>query len=411
MKNQVELLAPAGSIEKLKYAFAYGADAAYVGLPLFSLRARENEFGLGALKEATEITRRLNKKIYFTVNIFSRNRKIHPFEKALDDLISLKPDALIMSDPGLMISVREKYPETPIHLSVQANCMNWKSVQFWHKSLGIERVILSRELALSEIKEIKQRVPDVELEAFVHGAICIAYSGRCLLSAYMSHRDANQGVCDNSCRESFNVYLEDRRNPGELYPAEEDSEGTLIMNAKDLCLIEHLQEIIEAGVCSLKIEGRSKSEYYVSLVSLAYRLALNDIYQGRNDPKKYLHLLEMVSNRGYHKGFMIPQKPEQMQNYDLSNSRYSTHQFAGLFIDQESPYNEHYPLEVRNQIQRGDLVTVTSPDKPLIKTQLSSILDKSGQAIDKAHGGAGLCYLKLDQKPPKNSILSLCKDA
>ena len=206
IKNKPELLMPAGSLQKLQYAFAYGADAVYLGVPFFSLRARENEFGIEDLQKAREIATEQGKQIYVTCNVFSKNRKINSFYKHLDEWMELKPDALIMSDPGLMMMTRERYPDANIHLSVQANCMNWQSVKFWNQSLGVSRIILSRELHLNEIREIKQKVPEIELEAFVHGSICIAYSGRCLMSSYMSYRDANQGVCDNSCREKYKVY-------------------------------------------------------------------------------------------------------------------------------------------------------------------------------------------------------------
>ena len=199
-----ELLLPAGSPEKMRYAFAYGADAVYAGAPIFSLRARDNEFTLPELASGIEYAHGLKKKFYVTANIFARNTKLSVFERSLAEWAPLKPDAMIMSDPGLMLMVREKYPEIPIHLSVQANCTNWQSVKFWEQQ-GVERIILSRELRLEEIKEIRQRVPDIELEVFVHGAICIAYSGRCLLSHYMSHRDANQGICDNSCRYGYHL--------------------------------------------------------------------------------------------------------------------------------------------------------------------------------------------------------------
>ena len=265
---------PAGSLEKMNWAFRYGADAVYAGVPLLSLRARENEFNLADLQAGIEKARTEGKKFYLTANIFARNLKLKSFRIQLDAWARLKPDAMIMSDPGLISIAKEQHPDIPIHLSVQANCMNWESVRFWQK-IGVSRVILSRELRLNEIKEIRDRVPDIELEAFVHGSICIAYSGRCLLSHYMSYRDANQGVCDNSCRYPYRLFagdtdlkteffLQDLRAPDELYPIEEDSHGTYIMNSKDLCLIEHLKEIKEAGVCSFKVEGRTKSEFYAA---------------------------------------------------------------------------------------------------------------------------------------------------
>lgn len=409
----MELLSPAGSFRKLQYAYEFGADAAYVGIPLFSLRARENEFSLEELKKAKALAVAKNKKLYLTINIFSRNRKINAFSRQLEDLVSIKPDALIMSDPGLMTMVREKYPQIPIHLSVQANCMNWQSVKFWNQSLNIERVILSRELSLDEIKEIKQRVPDVELEAFVHGAICIAYSGRCLLSSYFSYRDANQGVCDNSCREKYNIYLEDQRNEGQLYPIEESEEGTLIMNAKDLCMVEHLAEIAKAGVCSLKIEGRSKSEYYVSMVTRIYRQALNDLYQGQEFNKNHLLELQKISNRGYHTGFMMGTQGQESQNYEFSVNKNLPQKFAGLYLGQAEPaeallsQNQFYPFEVRNKVTLGQTVEVIQPNQQSFTSPVREILNSKGEKVDTAHGGAGQYFIKIDQTPEPHSLLSV----
>lgn len=418
MTQTVELLAPAGSYRKLEQAYAFGANAAYVGLPLFSLRARENDMTLEELAKARDLANKLNKKLYFTLNIFARNRKLNPLAAQMDEIIKLKPDALIMSDPGMMSVVREKYPEVPIHLSVQANCMNWQSVKFWHQSLNIERVILSRELSLNEIKEIKQRVPDVELEAFVHGAICIAYSGRCLLSSYFSYRDANQGVCDNSCRENYKVYaapatdteyfLEDFRNPGKLYPIHESEEGTTIMNAKDLALIDHLQEIIEAGVCSLKIEGRSKSEYYVSMVTKAYRKALDQIAAGQSFDARVWEDLEKVSNRGYHRGFMIAEDPAQMQNYDTACAYKSTHKFIGLEqLKVPSVQKGYVAFEARNKVKLGDTLELVEPHKEAKLIKVDGLLNAKGEEVQEVHGGTGIFFLKLAEVPAKNSLL--CK--
>jgi putative protease len=236
MQSKLELLMPAGSPRKLRLALEYGADAVYLGPPQFSLRARKNDFSTAEIEKAIQHTHALGKKVYLALNIFARNRKLKSFSEALQNYARFQPDAFIVSDPGLATICKEVAPQIPLHLSVQANCMNWQAVKFWNQSLGFERVILSRELSIAEIAEIKQRVPDVELEAFVHGSICIAYSGRCLLSSYMSRRDANQGVCDNSCREKYKLlsenetFLEDQRDPGALYPIEEDEHGTYISN-------------------------------------------------------------------------------------------------------------------------------------------------------------------------------------
>jgi putative protease len=419
--NSPELLMPAGSLKKLQFAYAYGADAAYVGIPLFSLRARENEFSLEKLEQAISLARSFKKKLYVTANIFARNRKIQAFEKQIGDWAALKPDALIMSDPGLISMVRSKHPDIPIHLSVQANCMNWQAVKFWHEHLGVTRVILSRELQLNEIKEIKDRVPTVELEAFVHGAICIAYSGRCLMSSYFSYRDANQGVCDNSCREKFHLFeapkqtdkeyfVEDLRNKGQFYQIDEDENGTYIMNAKDLRLIEHLKEIADAGVCSFKVEGRTKSEYYVAMVTRAYRQAIDDNYSGKPFNSELLEELDKVANRGYHTGFMIANPTQEGQNYDTSVPRYYTQKFGGFINDDPETPQGYRALEVRNKLKIGDKGELITPSNHSIDFEIKAILNKKLEPVTEAHGGAGVCYVACDKDVPPMSIFSLKAD-
>ena len=313
-----ELLAPAGSPEKLNYAFAYGADAVYAGIPKFSLRARENPFKDATLKEAIERTHKLGKKIYITANILPPNRKIESFKKSLAYFAEAKPDAFIMADPGMIRFVLKEFPGVPVHLSVQTNTINWPSVELWH-DLGVKRVILSRELSLIEIQEIHAQVPDMELESFVHGAICIAWSGRCLLSNYFNHRDANQGTCTNSCRWEYNIhkdsvtdgpvcgendtkgnfYIEEVNRLGELMPIEEDEHGTYIMNSKDLRAIEFLKELVDAGVMSFKIEGRSKSIYYLALVTRSYRKAIDNLALGRGFGVQRIDELDKIATRGF----------------------------------------------------------------------------------------------------------------
>lgn len=411
-----ELLMPAGSLQKLKYAYAYGADAVYAGVPLFSLRARENEFKFEDLKTGIELAHSMGRKLYLTANVFARNVKIKPFEKHIDQWVGLKPDALIMSDPGLIITVRERHPDVPIHLSVQANCMNWKSVKFW-QSVGVERIILSRELRLEEIQEIKQRVPEMELEAFVHGSICIAYSGRCLLSHYMSNRDANQGVCDNSCRYEFNVhktkaqptnedyYIEDLRNKGEFYQIDEDENGTYIMNAKDLRLIEHLKKIWEAGICSFKAEGRTKSVYYTAMTTRAYRKAIDDMVEGRDFNRDLLGELDKVANRGYHEGFMIRKPSADAQNYDTSVARNYTQKFSGLVLNPAEDSTGRMRVEVRNKMTRGQRVELIAPNSTRVFT-IGDIYDEKGNPVNEVHGGAGVYDFAVDFPAPKHGLLS-----
>jgi putative protease len=325
-----ELLSPAGTLRNMRYAFAYGADAVYAGQPRYSLRARNNDFMNDNLKKGIDEAHALGKKFFVASNLMPHNSKVDTYLGDMEPVIAMRPDALIMADPGLIMMVREKWPEIPVHLSVQANTVNYAGVKFW-QSMGLERVILSRELSLDEIEDIRQRCPDMELEVFVHGALCIAYSGRCLLSGYFNHRDPNQGVCTNSCRWKYGleegeedvsgdiipmqdllssdrgglnqsglsscgdmprhpladkVYLiEEENRPGEQMPVFEDEHGTYIMNSKDLRAVEHVARLVHMGVDSLKIEGRTKSHYYAARTAQIYRQAIDDAVAGREfDP-------------------------------------------------------------------------------------------------------------------------------
>ncbi len=424
-----ELLMPAGSLEKLNLAFNYGADAVYAGVPLLSLRARENEFSLEDLAEGLKIAHSQNKKIYFTANIFARNLKLKSFRNHLNEWAKLKPDALIMSDPGLIDIVRETHPEIPIHLSVQANCMNWSSVKFWQK-MGISRIILSRELRINEIKEIKDQVPDIELEAFVHGSICIAYSGRCLLSHYMSYRDANQGVCDNSCRypyklfgakdqnsetmnendfeRSDDLYLQDQRDPSQFFPIEEDEHGTYIMNSKDLCLIEHLQELKDAGVCSFKVEGRTKSAFYAAMISKIYRQAIDDMMAGKPLDPQLLANLDQLANRGYHKGFLMGDPSYTAQNYQENNLGIKS-PFTGIVTEESKILDStvggnRCQIEVKGKMQVGDQIEVISP-KERRRVVIKKLYDKLGVEKQAVHPGVGLAYLETNESLSKHSMI------
>lgn len=395
-----ELLMPAGSLEKLRMAFHFGADAVYAGVPLFSLRARENEISFEDLQTGLTEARQQNKKVYLTANIFARNLKIKSFREQLSLWAQLKPDALIMSDPGLISIVREAYPEIPVHLSVQANCMNWTAVKFW-QNIGITRVILSRELRLNEIREIKQQVPDMELEAFVHGSICIAYSGRCLMSHYMSYRDANQGVCDNSCRYPYKVYaqkkdpdseifLQDLRDPSELYPLEEDEHGTYLMNSKDLCLIEHLKELHEAGVCSFKVEGRTKSVFYAALVSRIYRQAIDDMVLGKPLDPQLLRQLDLLAHRGFHKGFLMGEPTHHAQNYQEENRSVKS-TFCGTVLGK---HGDLHSVEVKGRIKPGDELEAFSPYTQK-RVRVVQVYDAQEREKEILHPGSGQGYLRI----------------
>ncbi len=399
---------PAGSTSKMRLALDYGADAVYLGPPLYSLRARDNDFSNEMLTAAIQDVHARRKKVYMTLNIFSRNRKLQPFSRDVVAYAQMKPDAFIISDPGLASIARELAPEIPIHLSVQANCMNWRSVKFWQQSLGVERVILSRELSITEIAEIKQRVPEMELEAFVHGSICIAYSGRCLLSSYMDRRDANQGVCDNSCREKYALrefYLEDaKNNPGQLYEIDEDQHGTYIMNAKDLCMIDHLQPLVDAGVISFKVEGRTKSEFYAAMVARAYRGALDDLLGKRPLDPQWREELSKLSNRGYHTGFMLQTPGASGQNYEKTSQHLDSRKFLGLAKRHE---DGRIWIDVRNKIELGQAVQVMTPQGSAGVVRVKSMTARNQDAKQAVHPGSGEFQFTFaeDVAVPENSLL------
>jgi len=414
-----ELLMPAGSLEKMRMALAFGADAVYAGLPFFSLRARENEFNAEDLSVGISEARAMGKKLYLTANIFARNLKLKSYSENLAKWAALKPDAMIMSDPGLIMMAREHFPEIPIHLSVQANCMNWQAVKFWEK-MGVSRIILSRELRIEEVKEIRQRVPGIELEAFVHGSICIAYSGRCLMSHYMSYRDANQGVCDNSCRYGFEVYtnkpptdpeqdfyLKDLRDPEQLYRIDEDEHGTHLMNSKDLCLVDSLQALREAGICSFKVEGRTKSIYYAAMISRIYRQAIDDMMGGRVFNAQLLEELEKLSNRGYFSGFMMGTQTHKSINYQPS-ARAQQSQFIGITTGVKPTGTIEF--EAKGQISCGEEIDVITPKRTFV-SRVVSLTKNSGASCEKVHAGFGLCQAQFSNDVPVNSILCKRVDA
>ena len=363
-----ELLAPAGSLAMMRNAFAFGADAVYAGQPRYSLRVRNNEFGsLETLGGAIDEAHALGKHLYVVSNVLPHNVKVRSYLADMAPVIALKPDALIMADPGLIDLVRESWPEMPVHLSVQANTVNFAAVRFW-KKLGISRIILSRELSLDEVAEIRQECPDIELEVFVHGALCIAYSGRCLLSGYFNHRDSNQGTCTNSCRWEYKVHapgdreilLEEKERPGERMPIEEDEHGTYILNSKDLRAIEHVQRLVEIGVDSLKIEGRTKSPYYVARTAQVYRRAIDDAVAGRPLDPSLLGELEGLANRGYTDGFYQRHHEHEMQNYLRGHSESGRSLYVGDVIGWDA-VRGMAEVEVKNRFAVGDRIEVIHP--------------------------------------------------
>jgi putative protease len=399
--NAPELLLPAGTLKNLNYAFAYGADAVYAGQPRYSLRVRNNDFKLDNLARGIAEAHRLGKKFFVASNIMPHNAKVKTYLADMEPVIELRPDALIMADPGLIMMVREKWPEVPVHLSVQANTVNYAGVKFW-QSLGLERVILSRELSLDEIEEIRQQCPDMELEVFVHGALCIAYSGRCLLSGYFNHRDPNQGTCTNACRWQYKMHdaeenesgdiqkidfdamaamkdhelfpepqtrhpladkvylIEEGSRAGEYMPISEDEHGTYIMNSKDLRAIQHVERLTRIGINSLKIEGRTKSHYYVARTAQLYRQAIDDAIAGRKFNPDLYGKLENLANRGYTDGFYQRHPDQDYQNYLRNNSVHNQQQFVGeiLNFDADRGMAE---IEVKNRFEVGDRLEVIAP--------------------------------------------------
>lgn len=423
-----ELLAPAGTLKNMRYAFAYGADAVYAGQPRYSLRVRNNDFDHTNLKIGIDEAHAQGKKFFVASNLMPHNAKVDTYLRDMEPVIAMQPDALIMADPGLIMMVREKWPEMPIHLSVQANTVNYAAVKFW-KSMGLERVILSRELSIDEIEDIRQRCPDMELEVFVHGALCIAYSGRCLLSGYFNHRDPNQGSCTNSCRWEYgissakenesgdiqkidfdafkamtqtgysdcgnlprhpladNVYLiEEQNRPGEFMPIFEDEHGTYIMNSKDLRAVEHVERLTKIGIDSLKIEGRTKSHYYVARSTQAYRQAIDDAVAGRPFDMKLLGILENLANRGYTDGFYQRHHTAEHQNYMTGYSMSNQQQFCGEIIGYDKE-KRMMVVDVKNRFSVGDELEILLPQGNRRITLQQMENNTNGAAMDVAPGG------------------------
>ena len=412
-----ELLAPAGSLTMLETAFAFGATAVYAGQPRYSLRVRNNDFGnIEVLKQGIDRAHELGNKFFLVSNIFPHDNKIKSYVQNMAPVIALKPDAMIMSDPGLIMMVRETWPEMEIHLSVQANTVNSAAVRFW-KSVGVSRVILSRELSLDQVAQIRQECPDTELEVFVHGALCIAYSGRCLLSGYFNHRDANQGSCTNSCRwdyktqpgvvdasgdilapqaaaERAEVYvIEESQRPGSYMPIEEDEHGTYVMNSKDLRAIEHVKRLVEIGVDSLKIEGRTKSPYYVARTAQSYRQAIDDAVAGRELDPALLGQLEGLANRGYTSGFFQRHTPESTQNYLRGYSESGRSLYVGDVVSFDAARGLA-EVTVKNRFSVGDWLEIIHPSGNH-NVQLSHMENVEALPMTVAPGSGHMVWLPL----------------
>ena len=435
---KTELLSPAGTLKNMRYAFAYGADAVYAGQPRYSLRVRNNDFMEDNLAIGINEAHQLGKKFYLTSNLMPHNSQIKTYIEHMRPVIEMGPDALIMADPGLIMMARETWPDMPVHLSVQANTVNYAAVKFW-QSVGIERIILSRELSLDEIKEIRQECPDMELEVFVHGALCIAYSGRCLLSGYFNHRDPNQGTCTNACRWEYNstpstenaegvykpqednakisdmgavrhpaaddvMFLEEANRPGEQMPVEEDEHGTYIMNSKDLRAIEHVKQLVDIGVDSLKIEGRTKSHYYVSRTAQTYKQAILDASEGKEFDPELIGVLENLANRGYTDGFYKRHHTKDYQNYMQGNSLSHQQQFVGEVIayDKNTGMAD---IDVKNKITVGDKLELIKPsgNEDII---LSRMEDMHGKPMNEAKGGGYKIRIPLNEDMAEKGLIA-----
>lgn len=430
-----ELLLPAGTFEHLQYAFDFGADAVYAGQPRYSLRARNNEFKLEQLQLGMEEARSRGKKLFIASNILPHNGKVKTYLKDMEPLMELKPDALIMADPGLIMMVKDRWPDQEIHLSVQANTVNYAGVKFWQRQ-GLSRVILSRELSLDEIEEIRQECPDMEIEVFVHGALCIAYSGRCLLSGYFNRRDPNQGTCTNACRWEYKVHdtenddsgdvrlldgfnfnkeadqanqafsaaggverhplanktylIEDTTRPGDFMPIIEDEHGTYIMNSKDLRAIQHVERLVKIGVDSLKVEGRTKSIYYVARVAQAYRQAIDAAVAGKPFNPRLLSDLEGLANRGYTDGFLQRHHAQDYQNYLDSHSKSRASQYVGEVLEIDG--DGWALIEVKNKFSLGDTLEILHPSG-MREIKIDVMKNKKDESVEVAQGSG--IYVKI----------------
>lgn len=397
-----ELLLPAGNLEKLEYAVKYGADAVYLGVVDFSLRSMRKGklITFDNLKKAVELAHSLNAKAYMTLNIFAFNEDIENLENSIEIIKDAGPDAIILSDFGVLRLVKKHMPAMPIHVSTQTNTLNYEAVRFWQDN-GAKRIVLARELPISDVAKIKEKVSDIELEVFVHGSQCVSFSGRCLLSDYMTgnERKANHGNCAQPCRWSYKLVEETR--PDEYFEINQNERGTHILSPKDLCLVEHLQKLIDAGIDSFKIEGRTKSLYYVSAVAKAYRNAIDEVVQNpKADLSKYLEELKKVGNRGYTQGFYLGDNNSESYSYDISKGLAGAdflcegvNTEAGTF----SGSDNYFKVKIKNKIHLNDEVEIITPDEQFL-TKVIEIKDKDGFDVDIANTNDEL-FIKFEQAP------------
>ncbi|KAJ52826.1 putative protease [Clostridium tetanomorphum] len=400
--NKPEILAPAGNLEKLKTAIIFGADAVYLGGSKLNLRAFADNFTDEELKEGIEFAHNRGKKVYVTLNVFPHNEDLEGLEDYLIKLYNLKVDAIIVSDPGIIMTAREVVPNLELHLSTQANNVNWKSALFWYKQ-GVKRIVLAREMSLEEIKEMRENIPeDCDIEAFVHGSMCMSYSGRCLLSNYMTGRDSNRGECAQPCR--YKYYLMEEKRPDQYFPVIEDEKGTYIFNSKDLCMINHIPQLVESGINSFKIEGRMKSAYYVASVVKSYREALDSYFE---NPQKYIFKSEWMDNllktshRAYYTGFYF--KDRESQIYE--NSSYiRDYDIVGIVRSYNKDLKEA-TIEQRNKIFEGDTVEILRPVGKNFEVKLNNIKDKGGNKIEATPVAQMIYTAYVEEELKENDML------
>ena len=394
--KKIELLAPAGDLEKLKIAVLYGADAVYFGGELFSLRSGAGNLTIDEIKEGVAFAHERGAKAYMAMNIYAHNEDIEPLREYLAKIKDIDIDAFIVSDPGVIMLIREAIPDAEIHLSTQANMTNVVTAKFWQQQ-GVKRIVLARELTFKEITQLHEEMPDMDIEAFVHGAMCISYSGRCLLSNFMIERDANRGACAHPCRWKYSLVEEQR--PGEYFPVEEDGRGTYILNSRDLCMIEHIPQLIEAGIGSAKIEGRMKSIFYVATIVSAYRRAI-DVYYA--DPENYefdhkwMAELKKVSHREFTTGFYFDKPTNKDQNYQTS-AYTRDYSFVGLVksYDEETGYAI---VEQRNKMSIGEEIEVFGPYTDFYKQTLTEMYDyETGETVESAPHPQQVLKIKMDR--------------
>lgn len=402
-----ELLAPAGNLEKLKTAINFGADAVYLGGSKLNLRAFADNFTDDELKEALEYAHERGKRVFVTINVFPHNEDLIGLEEYLKKLYELKVDAILVSDPGIIMSARETVPDLELHLSTQANNVNWKSAQFWHKQ-GVKRIVLARELSLTEIKEIRNKLPeDCEIEAFVHGSMCMSYSGRCVISNYMTGRDSNRGQCAQPCR--YKYYLMEEKRPNEYFPILEDERGTYILNSKDLCMIEYIPELAQAGINSFKIEGRMKSPYYVASIVKAYRQAIDAYFENPKEykfQKKWMDDLTKASHRVYYTGFYFGDANKQAQE---SSNYIREYDIVGIVRDYDKSTGVA-TVEQRNRVFEGDTVEIFRSEGDSFEICLNDMKNSKGQKIEVAPSAQMIFTVTTSVELKKDDMLIKKRD-